>query len=474
MDRGWGGWTFRKKPAMARGGPGRVQPGPALAPPLDHPWEPVAFSGGGGARAHGAGRAPLVPYTARNVFTCARNVFTCDVHTASGEPSPFCERPRAASRGVSRRLAARAFLAAWGTVREVRGGYAVPSAPVDRVRGMTTIPQPPEVRAAPIPARQALASTATPERQGPKEARREGDALICGRTLIHPRAVRRMAQGPCASLRVWRPCNRPHGALAGTLSRRPGTRPAPRRCGSARSRRNIGRQPRNHLDPAGGPSGVVPPAAPEPQMPSKATRIQSVDRVVTHWLRRTTSRLLVREAGALRGSRKSTREQDTWIVRAARVVASLLSMSTSSPVTPRGVGPVRGFVRALVLIRPSWYLAGLALLLVGGLLWLKRKNPRKGPRWASPGAWPLTPTLSPALTPSPAFVHVGDIGSSATSRTADGRPGARLASATPPENRHESRTLPSSGPISRGLSKGLQPPPTPELSWKGLDELESA
>jgi hypothetical protein len=59
---------------------------------------------------------------------------------------------------------------------------------------MTTIPEPTDVHAARFRALQALGSTAKPERQGPKEARRAGYGLICGRTLIHSRAVAALSQ----------------------------------------------------------------------------------------------------------------------------------------------------------------------------------------------------------------------------------------------------------------------------------------
>ena len=59
---------------------------------------------------------------------------------------------------------------------------------------MTTIPQPTDVRAAQFRALQALGSTANPERQGPKEARRAGYRLICWRRLIHSRALAALSQ----------------------------------------------------------------------------------------------------------------------------------------------------------------------------------------------------------------------------------------------------------------------------------------
>jgi hypothetical protein len=70
---------------------------------------------------------------------------------------------------------------------------------------MTTIPEPTDVHAAQFRALQALGSTANPERQGPKEALRAGYGLICGRTLIHPRALaalsRALKQPPESALR---------------------------------------------------------------------------------------------------------------------------------------------------------------------------------------------------------------------------------------------------------------------------------
>jgi hypothetical protein len=58
-----------------------------------------------------------------------------------------------------------------------RGHDVVSTGCVDRVRSMTTIPQPTDVRAAQFRALQALGSTANPERQRPKEARRAGYEL---------------------------------------------------------------------------------------------------------------------------------------------------------------------------------------------------------------------------------------------------------------------------------------------------------